>query len=122
MIDTIRINARSDAGIFIGVSILALALGIVVWKTADLPWYSILLIAMIVVGAYLLIRSLSADQTLGMAPARKEFRMVWGYLLLVAGAVGMAAILAGLEGWILFVILLILVAVLIIAKSMKGRM
>ena len=121
-IDIIRINARSDAGIFMGVSILAPALGIVVWKTADLPWYSIFLVSMIVIGAYLLIRSVFTNKAARMSPVKGEFEMVWGYLLLVAGAVGMTAILAGLEGWILLVILLVLVAILIIAKSMKGRM
>ena len=121
-IDKNRINARSDAGILIGVTILALALGIVVWMITDLPWYSVLLVFMIVIGAYLLIRSIFMDSTMDMAPTRGEFGLVWGYLLLAVGFVGVLAITTDLEAWILFVVLLILVALLIVFKSMKGRM
>lgn len=121
-IDKNRINARSDAGILIGVTILALALGIVVWMITDLPWYSVLLVFMIVIGAYLLIRSIFMESTVDMAPTRGEFGLVWGYLLLAAGFVGMLYIATDLEAWILFVIFLILVALLIVTKSVKGRM
>lgn len=121
-IDKNRINARSDAGILIGVTILALALGIVVWMITDLPWYSVLLVFMIVIGAYLLIRSIFMDSTMDMAPTRGEFGLVWGYLLLAAGFVGVLYITTDLEAWILFVIFLILVALLIVTKSVKGRM
>ncbi len=121
-IDKNRINARSDAGILIAVTILALALGIVVWMITDLPWYSVLLVFMIVIGAYLLIRSIFMDSTMDMAPTRGEFGLVWGYLLLAVGFVGVLAITTDLEAWILFVVLLILVALLIVFKSMKGRM
>jgi hypothetical protein len=121
-IDKNRINARSDAGILIAVTILALALGIVVWMITDLPWYSVLLVFMIVIGAYLLIRSIFMESTVDMAPTRGEFGLVWGYLLLAVGFVGVLAITTDLEAWILFVVLLILVALLIVFKSMKGRM
>jgi len=121
-IDKNRINARSDAGILIGVTILALALGIVVWMITDLPWYSVLLVFMIVIGAYLLIRSIFMESTVDMAPTRGEFGLVWGYLLLAAGFVGVLYIATDLEAWILFVIFLILVALLIVTKSVKGRM
>ncbi|MDD4185609.1 MAG: hypothetical protein PHX75_03110 [Candidatus Methanomethylophilaceae archaeon] len=121
-IDKNRINARSDAGILIGVTILALALGIVVWMITDLPWYSVLLVFMIVIGAYLLIRSIFMESTVDMAPTRGEFGLVWGYLLLAAGFVGVLYITTDLEAWILFVIFLILVALLIVTKSVKGRM
>jgi hypothetical protein len=121
-IDKNRINARSDAGILIAVTILALALGIVVWMITDLPWYSVFLVFMIVIGAYILIRSIFMESTMDMAPTRGEFGLVWGYLLLAVGFVGVLAITTDLEAWILFVVLLILVALLIVFKSMKGRM
>lgn len=121
-IDKNRINARSDAGILIGVTILALALGIVIWMITDLPWYSVLLVFMIVIGAYLLIRSIFMESAVDMAPTRGEFGLVWGYLLLAAGLVGVLYITTDLKAWILFVIFLILVALLIVAKSVKGRM
>lgn len=121
-IDKNRINARSDAGILIAVTILALALGIVVWMITDLPWYSVFLVFMIVIGAYILIRSIFMESTMDMAPMRGEFGLVWGYLLLAVGFVGVLAITTDLKAWILFVVLLILVALLIVFKSMKGRM
>ncbi|KQM10368.1 MAG: hypothetical protein WDA05_02425 [Candidatus Methanomethylophilaceae archaeon] len=121
-IDKNRINARSDAGILIAVTILALALGIVVWMITDLPWYSVFLVFMIVIGAYILIRSIFMESTMDMAPTRGEFGLVWGYLLLAVGFVGVLAITTDLKAWILFVVLLILVALLIVFKSMKGRM
>lgn len=121
-IDKNRINARSDAGILIAVTILALALGIVVWMITDLPWYSVFLVFMIVIGAYILIKSIFMESTMDMAPTRGEFGLVWGYLLLAVGFVGVLAITTDLKAWILFVVLLILVALLIVFKSMKGRM
>ena len=121
-IDKNRINARSDAGILIAVTILALDLGIVVWMITDLPWYSVFLVFMIVIGAYILIRSIFMESTMDMAPTRGEFGLVWGYLLLAVGFVGVLAITTDLKAWILFVVLLILVALLIVFKSMKGRM
>jgi len=121
-IDKNRINARNDAGILIAVTILALALGIVVWMITDLPWYSVFLVFMIVIGAYILIRSIFMESTMDMAPTRGEFGLVWGYLLLAVGFVGVLAITTDLKAWILFVVLLILVALLIVFKSMKGRM
>lgn len=121
-VDKDKINARSDTGILIGVVVLALALGIVVWMAANLPWYSVLPVFMIVIGGYLLIRSLSMDKTMGMAPTMGEFGLVWGCLLLAIGFVGVLAMTSDLEAWLLFVIFLALVALLIVIKSVRGRM
>lgn len=117
-----KLKARGAQGLFAGIILLALAAGILVWKLGDLPWYSIALVAIIIIGIFLIVRSLyKGSGPIDMAPTREEFDFVWGYLLTIIGLLGMLYISTDLEVWVLALVAIVMVALLLITKMFLRR-
>ena len=83
-----RIDTRRSYGLLAGVIIASVALGLIVWKVADLEFQSVFYTMFIVIGVYLFIASFFADAKLDFAPSDSSFYLVIGTLLTTVGALG----------------------------------
>lgn len=120
-IDKDKISQRGSNGVLIGVCVLAVAIGLIVWQVADLPWYTCICAIFVVVGAYIFAISFGKESGLSFGPSESSFYMVTGYLLLALGIVGFLGACTDLELWILLVIFIVLVAVLLIIRSSSKK-
>ena len=120
-IDKDKISRRGSDGILIGVCVLAIAVGLIVWQVADLPWYTCIYAIFVVVGAYMFAISFGEESNLSFGPSRSSFFMVTGYLLLALGVVGFLGACTDLELWVLLTTFIVLVALLIIIRSSSKK-
>jgi len=120
-IDKDKIGQRGSNGVLIGVCVLAVAVGLIVWQVADLPWYTCIYSIFVVIGAYMFAISFGEEKDLSFGPSKSSFLMVTGYLLLALGIVGFLGACTDLELWILLVTFIILVAILIIVRSSSKK-
>lgn len=120
-IDREKIGRRSSDGILIGVCVLAVAIGLVVWQVTDLPWYTCIYTILVVVGAYMFTISFGEESDLSFGPSRSSFFMVTGYLSLALGIVGFLGACTDLDLWILLAIFIILAALMMIVRSSSRK-
>lgn len=120
-IDVDRIKTRGNYGILIGVIVLAVAVGLVVWRAADLPWYAGVCASLIVIGVFLVISSFGKESGMGFAPSESSYYFVTGYMLLALGSVGIVVSCMELEWWIVLAAFIALMAVLIVVRSVSKK-
>ncbi len=116
-----RIDTRRSYGLLAGVIIASVALGLIVWKVADLEFQSIFYTMFVVIGVYLFIASFFADAKLDFAPSDSSFYLVIGTLLATVGALGFVDLLTDVEMWVLVAVFILIFALLIIYRSISKK-
>ena len=116
-----RIDTRRSYGLLAGVIIASVALGIVVWKAADLEFQSIFYTMFVVIGVYLFLASFFADAALDFAPSDSSFYLVIGTLLTTVGVLGFVDLLTDVEMWVLVAVFVLVFAILIIYRSISKK-
>ena len=116
-----RIDTRRSYGLLAGVIIASVALGLIVWKVADLEFQSIFYTMFVVIGVYLFIASFFADAQLDFAPSDSSFYLVIGTLLATVGALGFVDLLTDVEMWVLVAVFILVFAMLIIYRSISKK-
>ena len=116
-----RIDTRRSYGLLAGVIIASVALGLIVWKVADLEFQSIFYTMCVVIGVYLFIASFFADAKLDFAPSDSSFYLVIGTLLATVGALGFVDLLTDVEMWVLVAVFILIFALLIIYRSISKK-
>ena len=116
-----RIDTRRSYGLLAGVIIASVALGLIVWKVADLEFQSIFYTMFVVIGVYLFIASFFADAKLDFAPSDSSFYLVIGTLLMTVGALGFVDLLTDVEMWVLVAVFILVFAILIMYRSISKK-
>ena len=116
-----RIDTRRSYGLLAGVIIASVALGLIVWKVADLEFQSVFYTMFIVIGVYLFIASFFADAKLDFAPSDSSFYLVIGTLLTTVGALGFVDLLTDVEMWVLVAVFILVFAILIMYRSISKK-
>ena len=116
-----RIDTRRSYGLLAGVIIASVALGLIVWKVADLEFQSIFYTMFVVIGVYLFIASFFADAKLDFAPSDSSFYLVIGTLLMTVGALGFVDLLTDVEMWVLVAVFVLVFALLIMYRSISKK-
>ena len=116
-----RIDTRRSYGLLAGVIIASVALGLIVWKVADLEFQSMIYTMFIVIGVYLFIASFFADAKLDFAPSDSSFYLVIGTLLTTVGALGFVDLLTDVEMWVLVAVFILVFAILIMYRSISKK-
>ena len=116
-----RIDTRRSYGLLAGVIIASVALGLIVWKVADLEFQSVFYTMFIVIGVYLFIASFFADAKLDFAPSDSSFYLVIGTLLMTVGALGFVDLLTDVEMWVLVAVFILVFALLIMYRSISKK-
>lgn len=116
-----RIDTRRSYALLAGVIIASVAIGLIVWKVADLEFQSMIYTMFIVIGAYLFIASFFADAKLDFAPSDSSFYLVIGTLLATVGALGFVDLLTDVEVWVLVAVFILVFALLIIYRSISKK-
>ena len=116
-----RIDTRRSYGLLIGVIIASVALGLIVWKVADLEFQSIIYTMFVVIGVYLFLASFFADAKLDFAPSDSSFYLVIGTLLATVGALGFVDLLTDVEMWVLVAVFILVFAILIMYRSISKK-
>ena len=116
-----RIDTRRSYALLAGVIIASVALGLIVWKVADLEFQSIFYTMFVVIGVYLFIASFFADAKLDFAPSDSSFYLVIGTLLATVGALGFVDLLTDVEMWVLVAVFILIFALLIIYRSISKK-
>lgn len=116
-----RIDTRRSYGLLAGVIIASVALGLIVWKVADLEFQSIFYTMFVVIGVYLFIASFFADAKLDFAPSDSSFYLVIGTLLMTVGALGFVDLLTDVEMWVLVAVFILVFALLIMYRSISKK-
>ena len=116
-----RIDTRRSYGLLAGVIIASVALGLIVWKVADLEFQSIFYTMFVVIGVYLFIASFFADAKLDFAPSDSSFYLVIGTLLATVGALGFVDLLTDVEMWVLVAVFILVFALLIMYRSISKK-
>ena len=116
-----RIDTRRSYGLLAGVIIASVALGLIVWKVADLEFQSIFYTMFVVIGVYLFIASFFADAKLDFAPSDSSFYLVIGTLLMTVGALGFVDLLTDVEMWVLVAVFILVFALLIMYRSVSRK-
>ena len=116
-----RIDTRRSYGLLAGVIIASVALGLIVWKVADLEFQSIFYTMFVVIGVYLFIASFFADAKLDFAPSDSSFYLVIGTLLTTVGALGFVDLLTDVEMWVLVAVFILVFAILIMYRSISKK-
>ncbi len=116
-----RIDTRRSYGLLAGVIIASVALGLIVWKVADLEFQSIFYTMFVVIGVYLFIASFFADAKLDFAPSDSSFYLVIGTLLATVGALGFVDLLTDVEMLVRVAVFILIFALLIIYRSISKK-
>lgn len=116
-----RIDTRRSYGLLAGVIIASVALGLIVWKVADLEFQSVFYTMFVVIGVYLFIASFFADAKLDFAPSDSSFYLVIGTLLTTVGALGFVDLLTDVEMWVLVAVFILVFAILIMYRSISKK-
>ena len=116
-----RIDTRRSYALLAGVIIASVALGLIVWKAADLEFQSMIYTMFIVIGVYLFLASFFADAKLDFAPSESSFYLVIGTLLTTVGILGFIDLLTDVEMWVLVAVFILVFAILIIYRSISKK-
>ena len=116
-----RIDTRRSYGLLAGVIIASVALGLIVWKVADLEFQSIFYTMFVVIGVYLFLVSFFKDASLDFAPSDSAFYLVTGTLLATVGALAFVDMLTDVETWLLVVVFILVFALLIMYRSISKK-
>ena len=116
-----RIDTRRSYGLLAGVIIASVALGLIVWKVADLEFQSIFYTMFVVIGVYLFLVSFFKDASLDFAPSDSSFYLVTGTLLATVGILGFVDLLTDVEMWVLVAVFILVFALLIMYRSISKK-
>jgi len=100
--------------------VIGLAAGVIVQQTMGGDLLVILYVTLLVIGIYLLISVPFAGKESDYVPSQRSFRLVWGTLITLAGALLLINEYVSQEWYIYVVMVLIVIALLIAAQYLSA--
>jgi hypothetical protein len=118
--NVLSLSGKNGQILMAAMLLLGLVAGIVVWKLTDATVLVVLYTMMLVLGIFFLVTMPFASNKSDFIPSQRSFRLVWGIILVAAGALLLVNVYATVRFWILAVIMIAVIAILALLMFMRG--
>lgn len=108
-------------GLFLGVLILGIAVSIILWQVCEYSGWIIPCVVLLSVGVYMIMASFMMPTTSKVGPSAASFYQVNGVMITTFGALGVIWLTTDANVWYLVGAFLIIVAALLIWKSVSSK-
>jgi uncharacterized membrane protein len=116
------LSRKNDSMLTVVALLLGLVAGILVYQMGDKKELLVIIgMVIMVFGIYFLITMPFSSNQEGYLPSQRSFRLVWGALLTTVGALILFNIYATIDTWVLFVILLLVIAAVVVYLYMNKK-
>jgi uncharacterized membrane protein HdeD (DUF308 family) len=116
------LSKKNDSMLTVVALIFGLVAGILVYQLGDKKDLLVIVgMIMLVFGIFYLITLPFANTKSDYIPSQQSYRLVWGVLLTVIGALILINIYVGLDVWVLLVILLLAIALIALFMYFNKR-
>lgn len=117
-----RLAANKGYALLLGVIILSLAIGVVVWQVSKESAWSMVFTMLTIIGAFLAIASFGKDSAMDFMPSESSYYLVSGCLVAAIGILGLVWVFVeNIQVWYLVVAFIIVVALLVIYRSISKK-
>ena len=118
--NVLSLSGKNGQILLLAVLLLGLVIGIVIWQLTSAPIWAIIYVMALALGVFFLVTMPYASNKKDFVPSQRSFRLVWGIILTAIGALLLAREYAGVDWWILAVVLIAVIAVLALIMFMRG--